>query len=96
MNYALLQLKGGQITIIDNSTNIGKGRICRLIDEGALSVGTIESDLRPSELKRGFEKYMREEYEQQCDKVRLARQALDGDITWDEVHPPKEESRWKN
>jgi hypothetical protein len=91
MKCALLQLRNEQIVIVDNSTHIGKGRVEHLCNNDAEPVGIIESDLRPAVLKQGFEKSMREEYEEQRYQVCLAREALNGDIQWEQVHPPEPE-----
>lgn len=61
MKYVLMQAPktedeySSQIAIIDNSTRIGKGRVQQLINEGYSHIGYIESDLRPQQLKSGFE-----------------------------------------
>ena len=61
MKYVLMQAPktedeySSQIIIIDNSTNIGKGRVYKLINEGYSHIGYIESDLRTQQLKAGFE-----------------------------------------
>ena len=89
MKYALLKRTDGQIVIIDNSTHIGKGRIEKLCNDGAVGVGTIESNLTPGELKSGFERCVRNRNNELYYQIKLAREALDGDITWDKVHPPE-------
>lgn len=89
MKYALLKRTDGQIIIVDNSTHIGKGRVQALVNDGAAGVGTIESNLRPAELKAGFEHSRNTHVDELYYQIRLAREALDGDITWDKVHPPE-------
>lgn len=89
MKYALIQMPNGSIDIVDNSTKIGKGRVCKLIDEGGKPAGTIESDLRVGALKVGFERRRTAELNHLNLQMQLAREALDGDIKWDEIHPPQ-------
>jgi hypothetical protein len=89
MKYALIQMPSGATLIVDNHDSIGKGRVCKLIDEGGKPVGTIESDLRPGSLQAGFEHHRAAELDELYDQIRLAREALDGDITWEQVHPPE-------
>lgn len=61
MKYVLMQAPktedeySSQIVIIDNSTQIGKGKVQKLVNEGYSHIGYIESDLRPQQLKSGFE-----------------------------------------
>jgi len=61
--YVLLQAPkaegeiSAQIIMIDNSTDIGKGRVESRIQDGYTHIGWIESDLRIPALKRGFEHY---------------------------------------
>lgn len=88
MKYALIQMPSGAILIVDNHDDIGKGRVCKLIGEGGKPVGTIESDLRPGALQSGFEHYRAAELDEQYYRIRLAKEALYGDITWEQVHPP--------
>ncbi len=91
MKYALIQMPSSAILIVDNSDSIGKGRVCRLIDEGGKPVGTIESDLRAGALQAGFEYNRNARIEELWKQIRLAQEALNGDITWEQVHPPKPE-----
>ena len=93
MKYALLQMPDSAIIIVDNSDSIGKGRVCALIIDGAKPVGTIESDLRAGALKAGFEHSRNNRIDEMHDQIRLAQEALDGDITWDQVHPPEESGK---
>ena len=86
MKYALIQMPDGAIDIIDNHDSIGKARVHRLIDEGGKPVGTIESGLRPWALRAGFEHCERIRNDKLSDQIRLAREALDGDITWEQAH----------
>ncbi len=90
MKYALIQMPSSAILIVDNTDSIGKGRVCKLIDDGGKSVGTIESDLRPGILQAGFDHRRSVELDEQYYRIRLAREALDGDITWEQVHDPPE------
>ena len=92
MKYALIQMLNSAILIVDNHDSIGKARVCKLIDEGGKPVGTIESDLRPGTLQIGFEHRRAAELDEQYYRIRLAREALDGDITWEQVHPPEDAS----
>lgn len=89
MKYALIQMPNSAILIVDNHDDIGKSRVCRLIDEGGKPVGTIESDLRAGTLQAGFEHRRSVELDEQYYRIRLAREALDGDIAWEQVHPPQ-------
>ncbi len=89
MKYALIQMPSGVILIVDNHDSIGKGRVYKLIDEGGKPVGTIESDLRPGSLQVGFEHKRTARLDELYDQIRLAREALDGGITWEQVHPPE-------
>lgn len=82
MKYALLKRTDGQIVIIDNSTHIGKGRIEKLCNDGAVGVGTIESDLTVGQLKLGFEHTLSKRYEDLRDTVLRAKMVLDGDTIW--------------
>ena len=90
MKYALIQMPDGAVDIIDNHDSIGKARVCRLIDEGGKPVGTIESDLRPGMLRAGFEHCERIRNDKLYDQIRLAREALNGDITYEQVHSPED------
>lgn len=89
MKYALIQMPDSAIVIVDNSTPIGKGRVCRLIDEGGKPVGTIESELRAGSLRAGFEHKRTAELNHLNLQMQLVREALDGDIDWEQVHPPQ-------
>lgn len=89
MKYVLLKRSDGQIVIIDNSTHIGENRVEKLCNDGAVGVGTIESNLEPGQLKCGFEHTQGKRYEELRRQLLLVRQVLDDDITWDEVHPPE-------
>lgn len=89
MKYALIQIPSGAILIVGNHDSIEKGRVCRLINEGGKSVGTIESDLRAGTLQAGFEHSRTARLDELYDQIRLAQEALDGDITWEQVHPPE-------
>ena len=92
MKYVLIQMPDGAIDIVDNHDSIGKSWVYRLIDEGGKPVGTIDSDLRPGALRAGFEHCESIRNDKLSDQIRLAREALDGDITWEQVHPIKEGS----
>ena len=92
MKYVLIQMPDGAIDIVDNNNSIGKSRVYRLIDEGGKPVGTIDSGLRPGALRAGFEHCESIRNDKLSDQIRLAREALDGDITWEQVHPIKEGS----
>jgi hypothetical protein len=92
MKYVLIQMPDGAIDIVDNNNSIGKSWVYRLIDEGGKPVGTIDSDLRPGALRAGFEHCESIRNDKLRDQIRLAREALDGDITWEQVHPIKEGS----
>lgn len=69
MKYVLLQAPkadgecSSSIVIVDNSGPIGKSRVERLCNEGYTPAGTIESDLKPSALKKGFTYNRRKQYE---------------------------------
>lgn len=82
MKYALLKRPDGQIVIINNSTHIGKSRVEKLCNDGAVGVGTIESDLEPGQLKCGFEHTLGKRYEDLRDTVLRAKMVLDGDTIW--------------
>ncbi len=90
MKYALIQMPSSAILIVDNHDSIGKARVCKLIDEGGKPVGAIESDLRPGSLQAGFEHKRTARLDELYDQIRLAKEALDGDITWEQVHPPED------
>ena len=92
MKYVLIQMPDREILIVDNHDSIGKSRVYRLIDEGGKPVGTIDSGLRPGALRAGFEHCESIRNDKLSDQIRLAREALDGDITWEQVHPIKEGS----
>lgn len=96
MKYALIQMPNSSILIVDNSDNIGKGRMYKLINEGGKPAGTIESDLRSGSLQAGFEHRRNVRVEELYNQIRLAREALDGDIQWEQVHPPKPEESENN
>lgn len=89
MKYTLIQMPDSEILIVDNNDYIGKCRVCKLIDEGGKPVGTLESDLRAGALRVGFEHNRTVRADELYDQIRLAREALNGDITWDKVHPPE-------
>lgn len=89
MKYALIQMPNSAILIVDNHDDIGKSRVCRLIDEGGKPVGTIESDLRPGALQAGFEHKLDARIDELWKQIRLAQEALDGGIQWEQVHPPQ-------
>lgn len=89
MKYVLIQMPDKSIVIVDNSTRIGKSRVSRLIEEGAKSAGTVESDLRAGALQAGFEHRRTKELDGLNLQMQLAREALNGDIQWEQVHPPK-------
>lgn len=91
MKYVLIQMPNGVIDIIDNSTHIGKNKVCKLIDKGCTPVGTIESDLSVLALKAGFEHNLGAKINELDRSMRLAHEALNGDIQWEQVHPPKPE-----
>lgn len=67
--YVLLQAPkidgeySSPIVIIDNSSQIGKSRVEKLCNEGYTPAGTIESDLKPSALKEGFNHNRRKQCE---------------------------------
>lgn len=74
--YALMQAPAKdendfapRIVIIDNSQPIGKRRVERLVREGYKPVGWIESHLKPSQLRHGFEADRYQQYEQACEKL---------------------------
>lgn len=74
--YALMQAPAKdendfapRIVIIDNSRPIGKRRVERLVREGYKPVGWIESHLKPSQLRHGFEADRYQQYEQACEKL---------------------------
>mgnify|MGYP000853799342 CR=1 FL=1 len=55
MKYVLLQWPTtGEIVIIDNSTKIGKEKVTKLCNEGAVPAGTIESDLNRLRIDSGL------------------------------------------
>lgn len=58
-----------QITIVDNTTKIGKGKVERLIKEGYCHIGYLESDLRPQQLKSGFNRREEDRLEKYRDLV---------------------------
>ena len=89
MKYALIKMPDGYIDIIDNSTNIGKGRVCKLINEGGKPAGTTDSDLPVGALKAGLEHNRNTQLDKLYSRIRLAQEVLDGNITWDQVHPQK-------
>jgi hypothetical protein len=91
MKYVLIQMPDSAIDIVDNNNSIGKSRVYRLIDEGGKPVGTLDSDLRPGALRAGFEHCESIRNDKLRDQIRLAREALDGDIKWEQVHPTKPE-----
>ena len=91
MKYVLIQMLDREILIVDNHDSIGKSRVYRLIDEGGKPVGTIDSDLRPRALRVGIEHRESARNDELSDQIRLVREVLDGDITWDQVHPQKPE-----
>ena len=96
MKYVLIQMPDRYIDIIDNHDSIGKSRVYRLIDEGGKPVGTIDSDLRPGVLRAGFSHRESDRNDKLRDQIRLAREALDGDIKWEQVHPQKPEGSETN
>ncbi len=56
MKYIILQEKTtGEIRIVDNNNKLGKRRAEMLCQDGFVLAGTIESDLKVSQLKTGFE-----------------------------------------
>lgn len=69
MKYVLLQMLSGEMKIVDNSNHIGKGRVEKFCNEGAILVGTIESDLHPTQLRRGISHNEREAYEAENAKL---------------------------
>mgnify|MGYP000917342575 CR=1 FL=1 len=85
MKYALLQMPDESIKIVDNNTHIGKGLVCKLIDEGGKSVGIIESDLTSGALKVGLEHYCTAKMDKLYQRISLALKALYGDITYDDI-----------
>lgn len=93
MRYVLIQMPNGSIDIVDNSTYIGKNKVCKLIDKGCTPVGTIESDLSVLALKAGFEHNLGAKIDELDRSMRLAREALYGDIQWEQVHPPEESEK---
>jgi hypothetical protein len=87
-----MQMPNETIDIIDNSTYIGKNKVCKLIDKGCKPVGTIESELPVLALKAGFEHNLRTKIDELDRSAQLAREALNGNIAWEQVHPIKEGS----
>jgi hypothetical protein len=87
MKYALIQMPDSTILIVDNRDNIGKCRACRLIDEGGKPVGIIESDLHVGTLQSGFQHQRNLRLDELYDRIRLAEEVLDGDVTFEQVHP---------
>lgn len=84
--YALMQAPAKDendfaphIVIIDNSSAVGKQRVESLANEGYKPAGWIESPLKLSRLKRGFEANMRRRYEQACEKLSKIRLVLIGE-----------------
>lgn len=96
MKYVLIQMPDSEILIVDNHDDIGKSRVYRLIDEGGKPVGTIDSDLRPRALQVGIERRESVRNDELRDQIRLVREVLDGDITWDRIHPQKPEGSEKS
>jgi hypothetical protein len=96
VKYALIQMPNRSIIIVDNSGSIGKGRVCRLIEDGGKPAGIIESDLRAGTLQAGFEHHRTTELDSLNLQMQLAREALNGEIQWEQVHPPKPERIDKN
>ncbi|MDD4843517.1 MAG: hypothetical protein PHU31_04175 [Anaerotignum sp.] len=76
MQHVLLKMPNGEIKIEDNSTHIGKKRVAKLCNEGAVSAGTIESDLRPNQLKCGISHGVIELYEAEYAKLWSLRRLL--------------------
>lgn len=70
MKYVLIKNADGQIKIIDNSTRIGKGKVEREIADGGEYVGSIESELRPMQIEKGFNVYANK-------RIRNLREQLD-------------------
>lgn len=77
VKYALVKMPSGEIKIEDNSTKIGKGRIEKLCNEGAVSAGTIESDLTKYQLKQGISYEANLKYSSIFDKFWKLRRFID-------------------
>ena len=57
MKYVLIKKTDGQIKIIDNNTGLGKRRVEKEIMDGGEHIGSMESELRPMQIERGFNVY---------------------------------------
>ncbi len=77
VQYVLLKMPSGEIKVEDNSTHIGKKRVYKFCNEGGIFAGTIESDLQPSQLKRGISHNDREAYEVERAKLWSLRKFID-------------------
>ena len=85
MKYALIRMPTGDIQIVDNSTHIGKGRVCRLIDRGGIPAGTIDSDFTIGALYAGFRHQKQVLLDDLDQRICTARRALNGDIPPSEI-----------
>lgn len=70
----------GEIQIVDNHTHIGKNKVCRLVGEGYVMVGTIESELPISSIKRGINYNTTKALDEQYEILRNVQAALNGDL----------------
>lgn len=82
MKYALLKRPDGQIVIINKSAHFGTELAEKLGNDGAVEVGTIESELTIGQLNCGLEHTLSKRYEDLRDTVLRAKMVLDGDTIW--------------
>lgn len=69
MTYVLLKKQSGEIEIIDNSNHIGKKKVEKFCNEGAVSAGTIESDLSVNQLMHGLNCKTRRKLDAETEKL---------------------------
>ncbi len=67
--YMLFQMQNGEIRIENDQRAIGRKRIEKYLAEGAEIVGTVESELTIPELRCGLCQNMREQYEEEREKL---------------------------
>lgn len=77
MKYVLLQLPTKEIVIVDNSTNLGKGKVIKLCNEGAAPAGTIESDLNRLQLEGGLRYKAQRKYEEASERLYKIKRFVD-------------------
>lgn len=68
---------GEQIKIIDNSTNLGKKKVEKLLSEGFKHIGYLESEQPTQRLLRGFNQELSNKLEEKYTRLHDIRQILD-------------------